>query len=313
MTLDQIASYERCIVTFIDILGFRNILNSLPEQEIAKAMLSLRHFAKGGGDELKDAEDRRSRVVSHAYSESVSDAVVRVRTVETEYSDGPFLMELVDLQLAIIECINAGILVRGGMTIGDVHLGQEAKGPIFGQGMVRAYEIESREAIYPRLMIDSELIAIYSGDETLWQDSAKCSYEVRTVRKFLGVSEDGSFFLDYLKALDPGSFDAGPAGLFLFLQKHKDLIVQHLNDQNDGKVLRKLVWLASYHNHFIRSQYAKYDLDDPEGKFAEYFGKAPKNFFDDLLIEEAWLPDFLETQSVQPSDPTEEILEFDSD
>ncbi len=45
----------------------------------------------------------------------------------------------------------AGILVRGGISIGPTF---HQRGILYGSGLLKAYEIESKIAIYPRIVID---------------------------------------------------------------------------------------------------------------------------------------------------------------
>lgn len=207
--------------------------------------------------------------------------------MDTQSQDGPVIHELIDLTHAIIECVNHGILVRGGMTIGPVHIGSAGKGPIFGDAMVRAYEIEENEAIYPRIMIDDQALETYLSDKSLWQDGQFSGDEARMATSYISVADDGSYFIDYLKAADPGTFDEGVAGYFVFLQRHRDLILGNL-DAADAKARRKLVWLANYHNRFTLDLQKKYSMTDPDGLFERTTGCTPINMFKNLMIEVDW-------------------------
>jgi hypothetical protein len=285
---DYDRGYERCIVTFIDILGYRALLKTRDAADILKIVKALRTFTAGNADE--DEPPTRMdevRLYTQSFSEAVSDAVVRVRTVDTESQDGPFVQELIDLMHASIECVNQGILIRGGMTIGPVHVGLDGKGPIFGNAMVRAYEIEANEAVYPRIMIDEDAIEAYLTDRSLWQDGEFDSDEAEIARGFIGVTEDGSYFMDYLNAAGPGEFDEGVAGQLAFLQRHREVIVKGLASA-DAKVRRKLVWLANYHNRFIVELRKEYDVTDPDGAFEAKIGIAPAELFDALVVEGTW-------------------------
>tara|TARA_R110001599_G_scaffold71187_2_gene198730 strand:- start:317 stop:1249 length:933 start_codon:yes stop_codon:yes gene_type:complete len=280
--------FETGIVTFLDILGYREILRTRDTSDIVEIVGKLREFGKGDGDEVNPPRRmKEARLYSQAFSESVSDAIVRVRTVETQQRTGAFVFELIDLTHAMIECVASGILLRGGMTIGPVHIGLDGKGPIFGEAMVRAYEIEEREAIYPRIMIDEALVDAYLHDPFLWQDGAFDAYEARSTINYIAMSDDGSYFLDYLRAAGPGEFDDGVAGQFEFLRRHKSLIVKGL-DIETLSVRRKYVWLASYHNRFVEQLASRYDLDDPKGKFRAELGLCPREMFDALAIEPTW-------------------------
>lgn len=289
---DYDRGFERCVVTFIDILGYRNLLNTMHADELVKVVNALRSFAAGDADdEETPSRSDEFRLFTQSFSESVSDAIVRVRTVDTQSKDGPFVHELIDLMHATVECVSRGILIRGGMTIGPVHVGLHGKGPIFGNGMVRAYRIEEEEAVYPRIMIDDQALKTFLDDAVLWQDGEKDAYEAELVMRFIGVAEDGSYFLDYLRAAGPGEFDAGVAGQFEFLRRHKRLIVDNLANA-DAKARRKLVWLANYHNRFVAELRGQYDMDDPEGLFYAELEMSPPELFNALVVEGQW-PDLM--------------------
>jgi hypothetical protein len=280
--------FERCVVTFIDILGYKSLLETRHAADIVKVLRALRSFTAGDADD--DEPPTRldeARLYTQSFSESVSDAVVRVRTVDTQSRDGPFGYELIDLMHATVECVNQGILIRGGMTIGPVHVGLDGKGPIFGIAMVRAYQIEENEAVYPRIMIDEDALEAYLTDQSLWQDGQFDPHEAEMVHEFIGMAEDGSYFLDYLRAAGPGEFDAGVAGQLEFLRRHRDLIVKELETAR-GAVRRKLVWLANYHNEFVSELRGQYDMTDASGEFFNEIGTPPNELFDSLMIDETW-------------------------
>ena len=285
---DHARGYERCVVTFIDILGYKSLLKSRHASEILEVLQALRTFTRGDGDDDERPQSMDEvRLYTQAFSESVSDAVVRVRTVETQSQDGPFLYELLDLVHAQIDCVNHGILIRGGMTIGPVHIGLDGRGPIFGNAMVCAYEIEQNEAVYPRIMIDDAAVEAFLFDPSLWQHGQLDENDAEMAQQFIGVSEDGSYFVDYLNASGPGEFDDGELGRFAFLARHRDIIVEKLGSA-DGKARRKLIWLANYHNRFIAKLREEYDMDDPDGKFEAELGSAPRSLFDGLVVEGSW-------------------------
>lgn len=280
--------FETAIVTFLDILGYREILRTRNASEIVEIIGRLRNFGKGDGDEVDPPRRmKEAHLYSQAFSESVSDAIVRCRTVETQQYSGAFVFELIDLMHAMIECVASGILLRGGMTIGPVHIGMDGKGPIFGEAMVRAYEIEQNEAVYPRIVIDEALVNAYLRDPFLWQDGAFNAYEARSTIDFIAISDDGSYFLDYLRAAGPGEFDDGVAGQFEFLRRNRSLIVGGL-DIAALTVRRKYVWLANYHNRFVTELASRYDLDDPKGQFRNELGISPREMFDTLSVDPTW-------------------------
>jgi hypothetical protein len=55
---------------------------------------------------------------------------------------------------------NFPILLRGGICVGDISMDPDPRSDeiVFGPAMVRAYELERDAAVYPRIVIDRELI-----------------------------------------------------------------------------------------------------------------------------------------------------------
>jgi hypothetical protein len=93
-------------------------------------------------------------------------------------------MEL--MKLAGIQCeLTAihGILLRGGISLGECY---EDEDFIFGPALVNSYELEERTAVFPRIVIASDLV----------EASTKETGEVwpRVIRR----GEDAAYHVDYL-------------------------------------------------------------------------------------------------------------------
>ncbi|MEA2859895.1 MAG: hypothetical protein QOC72_1934 [Methylobacteriaceae bacterium] len=162
--------YESCIVSFIDVLGFRDLLATRHAHDIRDILLQLRKFT--APDEVANTlRMKDARLFSRAFTDSVSDAVVRVRVFDTQYSDGAFFHELLNLLHAQLQCVGSGVVIRAGLTIGDAHVGRNGKGPVFGPAIVRAYEIESLEAVHPRIVVDEPAYERFLSDARLRKES----------------------------------------------------------------------------------------------------------------------------------------------
>ncbi len=238
------SSYEPAIVSFIDVLGFQALLNSRTPADLHNVILDLREFTTP--DELPARRMKDARLSSRAFAESVSDAVVRVRVFDTQYADGALFNELLDLLHIQIQCINSGVLIRAGVAIGDVHVGLNGKGPIFGPAMVRAYQIESEEAVYPRIAIDDAAYRLFLADSRLHNENHDLEEEAGYVNGLLRVGEDGTRYIDYLTAGEREFDDF--ASYLQFIERHADLLRRNLGTNHRPNVRRKYVWLARYHN-----------------------------------------------------------------
>lgn len=273
--------YEPCIVSFIDVLGFRDLLATRHAHDIRDILLQLREFTAP----IEESATRRvkdARLLSRAFADSVSDAVVRVRVFDTQFSDGAFFHELLDLLHAQVQCIGNGVVIRAGVAIGDAHVGLDGKGPVFGPAMVRAYEIETHEAIHPRIVVDQAAYQRFLNDERLRKDGHDLDDEVRYVNRLLRIDADGTRFIDYLGASE-SEFD-DPAGYLLFLERHAVLVREKLATTS-GNIRAKFEWLAAYHNSVIEEILGEFASGrrSAEEFFAE-FNCDPVHFLQAMVI-----------------------------
>ena len=112
--------YQKAIVTFIDILGFSDLVKqSKPEQ--VKLVLDAVVSSTSPISIRDDIEkDDQAEVISF------SDSIVRVRKYETkenlEYQQGLLWQELISLLDAQGELIKYSIIIRGGVSFGEIYI-----------------------------------------------------------------------------------------------------------------------------------------------------------------------------------------------
>lgn len=270
--------YEECLVTFFDVLGFKNLLNTRSAAEISELLSTFRFVSEG--DATPPTRSDEMRMTSEVHAEIVSDAIVRVRTIETQYQVGALVWELIDLLHIQTQCLMKGILVRGAMTIGHMHLKIDFSGPVFGPGLVQAYEMEEREVIFPRIAIHEDVIERHQRDGLLRNSDNSYEDERKHLNGLLCEDEAGLRYIDYLRA-SLSEFDAGYVGWLDFLHRHKELIEGGLRTSPNATVKRKFSWMKNYHNGAVDEALARLEpdaaLDD---------GQSIEEFLRDLRIEE---------------------------
>ena len=237
--------YEPCVVSFIDVLGFRNLLATRSANDIHGLLKQLEQFTRPD-EEDPPTSTGEVRLYSRAFAFIVSDAIVRVRAYDTQYHDGAFFYELYDLLHAQVGLIQNGVIIRAGVTVGEAYVGINGDGPLFGSGLVRAHEIESQEAIYPRVVVDEHAIAEHRRDPRLRAEHNTLEYEQRAIESLLTTGEDSRRYIDYLRA-SRSEFDY--VGSWLnFLNRHASLVRRGLAQPSDGRIARKFEWLGRYHD-----------------------------------------------------------------
>jgi hypothetical protein len=232
--------YRRAIITFIDILGFKNVIR---DNSCAEVHHMLDRFRKELAPDEFDSEHLSLRFVRF------SDCLVRAIFVPPDEPNGPdglVFWELYGLLLAQLNLIWRGVVVRGAITIGDLYC---EPGAIFGPGLVRAYELEGHDQ-YPRILVDPDLLRELKAAPFRAREHG-AREELQYIMNLISV--DGEYaYLDYFKGI--ASNNDGDQQLFDFVEKHRDLVRKGLGE-NEGKpaIIRKYRWMEQRHREFVRT------------------------------------------------------------
>lgn len=232
--------YETCIVTFVDILGFREIVAKRPDHDIS-AMLSLLRKTT----EISETVQEKPEVDYYAFS----DSIVRVRRISESVVE-TIGVEANDIGLAQLDLAHRGVLIRGGLTVGQVFSDGRT---LFGPAMIRAYDLESKNAVSPRILIDPKVV-----------ESAGLAKLLRS-KKIAGLMgnmlsdplNDG-VIIDYLSvALDELDEDAD---VLETLRRHKEIVEAGLIAAvGNDRIRSKYEWLLRYHNGFVMKTFSLID------------------------------------------------------
>ncbi|MBW2617970.1 MAG: hypothetical protein JRC92_03735 [Deltaproteobacteria bacterium] len=172
-----------------------------------------------------------------------SDSVIRVHRPRRIFDEpvDTICDEIDWIHQAQGELIDNGVLIRGGMTFGSVYAKENI---VFGPAVIEAYELEKKIARYPRIIISEEIISKLM--EANWGSSIS---KFKNVEKLLSCGEGDQYFIDYLSL----SKHRNRAGYGPFLSRHRDLIRRNFERTTRCDVLKKLCWIAQYHNKKIES------------------------------------------------------------
>ncbi|WP_153028144.1 hypothetical protein [Pseudomonas aeruginosa] len=270
--------YRQCIISFIDLLGFKDIIQNSSAEDIRRRLSIVRDFS-GLGD-FENGEGYAPKVIQF------SDSIIRIRPIDSEanraYNYGIVFHELLDLVHMQSDLINSRIPVRGGVSIGDVFYDEQT---IFGPGFVRAYELESTFANYPRIVVDPEILSRVVDDSDLRSSHNDLENELGSIRNLLKCGDDGIHFIDYLKSYQSeiDDFEDIPT----YLENHKSIIQSNINRFNSlNPISSKYLWMAKYHNEVVcdlsPAFFTQWDLErddflisDTEMPILRDFGRPP--------------------------------------
>ena len=183
--------YEERVVVYLDVLGWKNLVISektkLP-QEIMGYVTKI-EYKHNQNQKIKktrrvsDYKDKNYGFDSEYFNTEemsiFSDTIVYSHPAK--YAKNL----LVDISFFITGLINSGLLIRGGITVGNLYHDGNI---IIGPALIEAYELENK-AIYPRVICSYELLK----NSENWEEYFK---------KFIYEDFDGKKIIKYINPKD---------------------------------------------------------------------------------------------------------------
>jgi hypothetical protein len=236
--------YEEQFTAFIDFLGFSEASTGTDDSTRLKIRNLLLELS-----ELRGEFDVQSTVQEtgkmHQYKPAIStfsDNIVisyPLRPISdvtghNEHGTAVVVMFMFNRLLTRIAAaaLRIGFLLRGGATIGKLY---HSRGVVFGEALVEAYEIESRTAIYPRVVLSNKITS-----KGTWIENPVC----------ITKGYDGLFHFDYFTMLVhsasmPG--DNHAANVKEWFEDISGIIDKNLREfesKGELKKLAKWAWFA---------------------------------------------------------------------
>lgn len=168
--------YEQSAVVFIDILGFKN---------------ALRNESKAR--DILDALSHVKEKVEEYYSDPMREQFQGVFDIElTAFSDSIAISgsegQAIVVVFAALEfsqlLMKKGFLCRGAMACGELY---HNNGILFGNSLAEAYESEKSQAIYPRIILDTQTVQLIDESKNDPSDLAGLVKSDKDGRKFLNL------------------------------------------------------------------------------------------------------------------------------
>lgn len=229
-------NYENRIVLFLDILGFKKIIEETMDKEnenfekTSFLIETINEMTKIAGITPKETTKNVTQF---------SDSIV-ISFKENDTKEIPKLFY--NLQRLISNLLAREILCRGAISYGKLY---HKDNLIFGPALVDAYETESQAALYPRIILDKSLLDImefhYSLENT--HQYRKISFE-SDIDSYLKIDTDDKFYVDYFSGLV--MFFEGEK-LFNVYSKLRKLIINGLRHKNPSLNI-KYSWMKNKYN-----------------------------------------------------------------
>ncbi|MBP7791475.1 MAG: hypothetical protein KA120_00230 [Candidatus Goldbacteria bacterium] len=235
--------YKTCIITFLDILGFKKVMENETDPNVILEKLKIFEYYN---------EDQRPFRRGEPYFFKFSDMAIRVRNVlsrsNIKYPQGILFFELLDLVHLQTNMVANDIFIRGAVVIDELYY---EKKNVFGPGFNRAYKFESQIAKFPRIVIDPEIFKfLRSASDLFKKREHNLKMEMSDIKNNIRKDADGLYFIDYLRAIADECDDVEE--YLSFVLRHKEVIVNNYKkNKKDFKIRTKTNWLIRYHNSTI--------------------------------------------------------------
>ncbi|WP_439481932.1 hypothetical protein [Cyclobacterium plantarum] len=251
-------TYELRLIAFIDILGFKEIVKQ-SETDSSKIQLifSVLEYLKGW-EKTEKWNLKFVEIEESAQYKGLSNFDLRGKTNTTSFSDSIVVSVKVDknvnemastliVNLAYIGTVllEKGILIRGGLTIGNIF--HTDNGTVFGQGLIDAFLLETKSAKFPRIVLSDKLLN-------------QLNYPLETKRsrypyhQYLDRFEDGCVGfhqLIYYQVIESWT-EMIPELLTKSLNKVRKVIISGLDSSFERpEVFEKYKWLKEQYNKLI--------------------------------------------------------------
>ncbi len=240
MTIERITSavegekpppieYSHSLVTYYDILGFREVVENRSALEIGGMLTSLTNRIR---------YDPKVQAKYGIETIAFSDTFIRSYRITDEAPLSKFIKaELFAVALSQLGLLSSGVFLRGCIGIGDLY---SRNGTVFGPALVSGHRISEEVAFYPRVVIDpNALHEIRASFEATPPPTTKWEELGTMLRKDV----DGIYYVDYLRAY--------PLSCQLYALHRKLIIANSAKHDFLDSTSAKINWLAHYHNSTV--------------------------------------------------------------
>ncbi|MFR1672974.1 MAG: hypothetical protein ACLSWI_08535 [Candidatus Gastranaerophilaceae bacterium] len=244
-------------VVYFDILGAKELINSKDSELYLNYINSLYNDTIKGLKSLY-AEINNVEIKFKIFSDNI---IIAIPKTEGANSAKESIKRDLIVEIAAYFQVLAykySLLTRGSVVIGDLYLDNNF---VYGKALTRAYELESKVAIYPRIVVDEKYSDIFKMSQY--------------IRKFIYKDSDGVEYLNSFECY----FDIAKIYKEDEIKHIRQILWSKLKDSNPTVVNQKIFWLINIFNQFcLNNDLEKYVLDvDKLPKFIDIFNKFFEN------------------------------------
>lgn len=231
--------YEFRVIAFLDILGFSNLVkestNNYILQKKLENIIKHIHSVKVRNYECSFKDVDSINKITKCEISNFSDSFIISYPLCKQFGGGVFQL-IQDCLFLQLELAKTGIYLRGGITHGELYHKDDI---CFGPALIDAYHMESNDAIYPRIIIDSNTLEISSSYP--YGNNSK-NFEKNMINTLVTKFNDDKFFIDFIRQYD--EFNSNKEYQEFIYLLYSD--IKYNMSNSVGRVEEKYKWLLEY-------------------------------------------------------------------
>ena len=231
---------KRYVVAFLDFLGASEKMSSPKESD--KFLQKIKKIY----DFIKKTRRRAKKLnIADVEIRIFSDNIVLAKQVDEDSPDGdpaklsPCFSVMAFAYTFMFESLKMGLWLRGAITIGDFLLDETF---IYGEALVNAYRLENTSAVYPRIIIDQNLISLIRSNN---------DHEHILLEDYSTIDFDGVRFLNIFNS-SFGFYTQEEKKEFIEVIG-KNISAELSKNNSDAKKRQKYYWLMGKFNRFCEN------------------------------------------------------------
>lgn len=154
--------YRECYIAFLDIMGFKNLINEKPCDYIYQVFEKIKNsyaIKSGTIDSNNDFvwEELPKLIIE---TKLISDSICLSIDADKQDSLLFLIWACYRIQYELLK-FDTPIFIRGGIVKGNIYMKDNV---VFGPGLTKAYLLEEQNAKYPRIILTKETIVSAQGN-----------------------------------------------------------------------------------------------------------------------------------------------------
>lgn len=219
---------KKCAVAFIDVLGISKKIEKESQWALDWMWLCYNEIM----DEMKNYERIKIRIFS--------DNILICEEINENDPKSAVLDVLAIIDKIELQQLKLGALFfRGAMVVDDLYFGEHF---VYGAGLLKSYKMENESVIFPRVVIDSSVLAI-----------------IQHTKSFISLDKDGQYFYDYLQS----RIRVGGKRLSQELSTLSgNIAVNIASNSTSVSIINKMEWLVNYFNDSCKKNGLKHRITE---------------------------------------------------